>query len=49
MRRTTDEDQAPRRGMPSLVWDTNTGVAVIVLAAVLVLFILDRAFRGYTV
>lgn len=32
----------------NLRWDTNTAVAVLVLGAVLVLFLLDRGFRGFT-
>lgn len=35
--------------MPSLTWDTNTGVAVLVLGAVAVLVVIDRGFRGFTV
>ncbi len=31
----------------NLRWDTNTGVAVLVLGAVALLFVLERVFRGY--
>lgn len=33
---------------PSVRWDTNTAVAVVVGGAVLVLVLLDRGFRGFT-
>lgn len=33
----------------SLAWDTNTALAVIVLAALALLWIVARLFRGFTV
>lgn len=43
------EDQPKPAAKLSFNWDTQTAIALIVLAALLFLWLVDRGFRGFTV
>lgn len=49
MVQTTVNPTAESGNRPTITWDVNTALAVVVLSALLFLFLMSRGFRGHNV